>query len=113
MELIRREDAIGWMKAVTNVMPGDLDHRQMSTFHTVRVTMLESIGYCKTVDAVEVVHAEWRDIYKGYANHRHECTACKGKALYSLERDVLNRWIEVEQLSAYCPHCGAKMDGGK
>ena len=52
----------------------------------------------KPVDAVEVVHGRW-------VEHRpnvYECTACHVQ--YS-GYGGCDEW-------AYCPHCGAKMDGG-
>lgn len=57
-----------------------------------------------TVDAVPVVHAQWR--YKvAYAAHVHVtniiyCTAC-GKGFHRIEGTDFN----------YCPSCGACMDG--
>ena len=61
-----------------------------------------------TVDAVEVVHAEWIS-WKEADNlipspDRHECSICHDAA------QVLVNGLEL--LSPYCPNCGAKMDGG-
>jgi hypothetical protein len=63
-----------------------------------------------TVDAVEVVHGEWLEEH-GFDLHNNEywvhcCSVCEEQALV----DVL--WRE-EQLTDYCPHCGAIMNGGK
>ena len=62
------------------------------------VDILHEIATFPGVDAVEVVHGRW-------VEHRpnvYECTAC-------------NTWYGnyggCEEW-AYCPHCGAKMDGG-
>ena len=53
-----------------------------------------------TIDAVPVVHAYWED--KGTHPNgvvcKWVCSACGKSSLKD---------------SAYCPHCGAKMDGGK
>lgn len=63
------------------------------------------------VDAVEVVHAHWEDMWGGkYANPRYVCSACKEKSLYRDERDVLGNWHQVQALTVFCPHCGAQMD---
>lgn len=73
----------------------------------------DAIGFFEdatTVDAVEVVHGEWLEEH-GFDAHNNEywvhcCSVCEEQALV----DVL--WRE-EQLTDYCPHCGAKMNGGK
>ena len=65
-----------------------------------------------TVDAVPVVHGRWEDIYGGkYANPRFRCSVCKTKALYVNVLNGLGNWIDEQELSNYCPNCGAKMDG--
>ncbi len=65
-----------------------------------------------TVEAVEVVHGRWEDIYGGkYANPRFRCSVCKVKALYVNVLNGLGNWIDEQELSNYCPNCGAKMDG--
>lgn len=59
--------------------------------------MLDIVTEQPTADVVEVKHGKW--IYKGIADM---CSVC-------------GRWLVIEQASAdlnYCPHCGAKMDGG-
>ena len=54
----------------------------------------------------------WEDEHGGkYANPRYRCSACKERALYKFERDLLDNWKEVQALTPYCPNCGAKMDG--
>ena len=65
------------------------------------------------VDAVEVVHGRWEDVYDGkYDNHRFRCSVCKGKSLFKDKRDVLGNWVQVQALTDYCPNCGANMMGG-
>lgn len=55
-----------------------------------------------TVDAVEVVHARWKN---------GDCTACGFDI-----RDMIDGESEfrswVWECVPYCPNCGAKMDGG-
>ena len=71
-----------------------------------------SLADVPTVDAVEVVHGRWEDMWDGkYANPRYRCSVCKEKALYKFERDLLDNWKEVQALTPNCPNCGAKMDG--
>ena len=65
-----------------------------------------------TVEAVEVVHGRWVDSYGGnYANQLYVCSECKKKALYKFEDDELHIGLWVQELTDYCPNCGAKMDG--
>ena len=66
----------------------------------------------KRVDAVEVVHGRWEDIFQGrYENPRFRCSVCKEKALYVATQTALGNWRDEQDLSNYCPNCGAKMDG--
>ena len=60
---------------------------------------------------VKLVHAEWIDRYGNkYANHLWRCSACGENALWSFKVDELGHAVEHQDLSDYCPHCGAKMD---
>lgn len=59
-------------------------------------------------DVAPVVHGSWisweeADNFIPSA-HRHECSVCHDAA------QVLANGFEL--LSAYCPNCGARMDGG-
>lgn len=61
----------------------------------------------------EAPFPRWEDEHGGkYANPRYRCSACKERALYKFERDLLGNWKEVQALTDYCPNCGAKMNGG-
>lgn len=51
------------------------------------------------VDAVEVVHGQW----ELHANGSATCSVCHRTTLYA--------W-DFDNAFNYCPHCGAKMDGG-
>jgi hypothetical protein len=74
---------------------------------------LRMIMDAPTVDAVEVVHGRWEDVYCGRREiPRFQCSVCKEFALRKSERDWLGRWHEGQALTRYCPYCGAKMDGG-
>ena len=65
------------------------------------------IATAPTADVAPVVHAEWDDYCR--------CTNCGKEALCDEKPDPyakgLNALFYVD--SDYCPHCGAKMDGGK
>lgn len=67
-----------------------------------------------TIDAVEVVHGRWVRDDLGHAF----CSKCRERLpyihCYSEEpcSDCDEEWDEEMPESLYCPHCGAKMDGG-
>ena len=70
------------------------------------------IDGASVVDAVEVVHGRWEDVWGGkYANKKYRCSVCRGKALYDTKQDSLGNWSAEQELTPICPHCGAKMDG--
>ena len=54
----------------------------------------------------EVRHGEWLEWWDdNYLSYCHKCSECEG---YPLTKEET---MHDEVLSAYCPHCGAKMDG--
>ena len=61
----------------------------------------DHIDDAPTVDAVEVVHARW------IWSEENECWVCS-----NCELSALNNYRGNSTDSNYCPHCGAKMDGG-
>lgn len=62
---------------------------------------------------IEERRGRWVDRYGGkYANPLYECSECKESALYEYRVNNLGGYYTVQQLSAHCPNCGAKMDGG-
>ena len=67
-------------------------------YNTIEDCVYE-VGTMPTVDAVEVVHGEWGEIYTCHGERLwgYKCSQC--------EQDSANK-------SNYCPNCGAKMDGG-
>ena len=83
------------------------------TDQTALIDMVcEDIGNAPTVDAVKVKHGRWKDIWGGkYDNQKLRCSVCNGKALYDTKKDELGTWVAAQQLTQFCPHCGAKMDG--
>ena len=62
-----------------------------------------------TVNAVEVVHAEW--LYDG-GSGKYFCSACDADALSFKKDDLYGGDLYEVCLTDYCPSCGAKMDGG-
>lgn len=63
--------------------------------------VISRVENAPTVEAKPVVHAHWEEIRQGL----HICSSCKVKA--SLTSD---EYDYMEDLSDYCPHCGARMD---
>ena len=58
-----------------------------------------SLADVPTVDAVEVVHGHWiKKPYRDRHDFEYECSTCSGGS---------------DLMTNYCPHCAAKMDGGK
>lgn len=54
-----------------------------------------------TVDAVEVVHGRWHDVYMtSPTTYTATCSVC------NVRNDIPHPWR-----ANYCPNCGAKMDG--
>ena len=102
-------DAYAFYKKFANDTPAIImgEQRYVATW---RISDL--IAEAPTVDAVEVVHGRWEDMYDGkYANPRYRCSVCKEKTIYLFNRNSLGNWEEVQAKTNYCPHCGAKMDG--
>ena len=63
--------------------------------------VFEVLNKLPAADVVEVVHGEW------IWNEDCECWVCS-----VCERSALNNYRGLSVNSEYCPHCGAKMDGG-
>ena len=62
------------------------------------------IDAAETVDAVEVVHGEWKVSIDSEISRSVYCSAC-GKCFYYAKKGALN----IDKMP-YCPNCGAKMD---
>lgn len=58
-----------------------------------------AIGKLPAADVVPVVHGWW--------NATETCSLCGEKSTEGLDATTWNYW-----LPNYCPHCGARMDGG-
>lgn len=72
--------------------------------HLSKGKLAQYIRENKTSDVAEVRHGEWREKPNPWGqdgSHTYVCSTC-------------NKQISVlGNLLPYCPHCGAKMDGGK
>ncbi len=75
--------------------------------------VIDRIENAPTADVAEVKHGEWEDLYNSrYDNPLYVCSKCNCRALRTNEKDELGHIKCSQELSPYCPHCGAKMDGG-
>lgn len=66
----------------------------------VRRWLNEEFEVKRNVDVAPVVHGWW--------NANEICSLCGEKSTEGLDATIWNYW-----LPNYCPHCGAKMDGGE
>ena len=63
--------------------------------------IINLIDEAPTVDAVEVVHGRWEQVYHDGSWRVDRCSICHRRMHY----------VDYDQPYAYCPNCGAKMDG--
>ena len=75
-----------------------------------------AINAIPTADVAPVVHGRWIPVYESEITGwdpavagrdpigGYICSACKEESIYDCNDEFV--------LSNYCPHCGAKMDGG-
>ena len=69
----------------------------------IRDTAKKELRYCKTVDAVPVVHGHWIERTDYVGDTYYDCSAC-GESWTTIEGDPWDNGM------AYCPKCGSKMD---
>ena len=62
----------------------------------------EQLQRVPAADVVPVRHGKWIKVDDGIYYHM-ECSLCH-------ERPLRNRWVDDNELSPYCPNCGARMD---
>lgn len=63
----------------------------------------------RTTDEEHVPERTCRDVYDG---REFECSAC-GTQWHLLDRaDGIEEWAHVKS-PRYCPHCGARVEGGE
>ena len=60
--------------------------------------MLDEVECFQPADVATVVHGRWMPFHSEAAGDIQYCSACE---------------IGFDAKMAYCPHCGAKMDGGE
>lgn len=84
--------------ALVQLLRGKLIAKYPCTFYFGLIAAADEIEKIPAVDAVEVVHGNWkyRMEYEDFVDA--DCSVCGNTSLYMYK---------------YCPNCGAKMDGGK
>lgn len=70
------------------------------------VILLKRLAELEKADVVEVKHGEWVHSSRGFdVDGDYECSMCHSP-------DGIKHFFGLKKYS-FCPHCGAKMDGGK
>lgn len=92
----------------------DIEKIKPIDFPSTEMDGLDVVQYLNTlptVDAVEVVHAEWLDIRfdSMWRSMLATCSHCKVRGEVRVKSNECGFAVPD---SDYCPHCGAKMDGG-
>ena len=74
----------------------------------IAMPLLKTLEALPAADVAQVVHGRWEHLYLPMSIMPHKCSICGCTAPCHMKgRDL------EEYLTDYCPHCGAKMDGGE
>lgn len=98
-DYIKREDARKWL---ANLKEDCGRHQDLWHYGEALEQIIESLD----ADVAPVRHGHW--LYTAAWPHRVYCSACF--RTYALKHWQV--WEDGSLGRAYCPHCGAKMDGG-
>lgn len=93
-------------------MPRYIDADELIKGRVSNDPVVIAAGVEPTANVQEVKHAYWIPSPDGIRPIR--CSACHQPALWKHEVDaIFGDYGEWRSASRYCPHCGAKMDGGE
>ncbi len=109
--MARYIDADALIKALDELQkPHDIGFGETSCLVAINLYSLNNlIKDLPTADVVEVVHGEW--IRKAdWKDLPTVCNQCKHEFT---EYVIGYEWEETGDLPNFCPHCGARMDGGR
>ena len=71
--------------------------------------MIDAVIEAPTIDAVPVVHGEWVEENRNPRSAQFVCSVCHRTA-YDIQPTRNKAWRKRCRY-AYCPNCGARMDG--
>lgn len=91
-EYIEREATIELLRSL-----GSRDYRREKGTIQEAIKMVSFSEYTPAADVAPVVHGRWVPFHSEAAGDIQYCSACE---------------IGFAAKTDYCPHCGAKMDGG-
>ena len=80
--------------------------RNMTFKYGFLSTVRANLERCPTVDAEQIKRGKWLTCDDGWGDVHYQCSACGNEW-------CLNYGTPEENGMNYCPHCGAKMDGGE
>ena len=80
------------------------EHRKLCHEFYMQGKMEGAFEATQGSDVVPVVHGQWVGTHDGWY-YSYSCSECEAEALTKEET------MHDQVCSAYCPHCGARMDG--
>ena len=92
-EYIERERTVELLRSL-----GNREYRKEKGTIQDAIKMISSPEYTPAADVAPVVHGRWMPFHSEAAGDIQYCSACE---------------IGFDAKMDYCPHCGAKMDGGE
>lgn len=101
-EYIKRESAIAYIREQSEECQKAFEDLggESGIYADAYNDLAEDFYSIPTADVAPVVHGWW--------NADETCSVCKEKSTEGLDAVKWDYW-----LPDYCPHCGAKMDGGE
>ena len=101
-DLVFRDDVLKYAEMLRVPM-------EHESYNDCRAVSVNDILAVPAVDAEVVRHGRWMpvlksDIFGKEYEDGHRCSECGGESLY-----LCADYIAYDELSKYCPHCGAKM----
>ena len=92
-EYIERERTVELLRSL-----GNREYRKEKGTIQDAIKMISYPEYTPAADVAPVVHGRWMPFHSEAAGDIQYCSACE---------------IGFDAKMDYCPHCGAKMDGGE
>lgn len=67
--------------------------------------LLEFVDNLPTIEAVPVAHGKWKPKYGSEDDVYWYCSKCRKEVLYDIHG--------YQEITDFCPYCGARMDGAE